>query len=34
VQLSAIQRMLRRAKPDLQHPQAAFTYPNKKKKVA
>jgi len=27
IQLSAIQRMLRRARPDLDHPQAAFKYP-------
>ncbi len=29
IQLSAIQRMLRRARPDLNHPQAAFKYPKK-----
>ena len=34
IQLSAIQRMLRRAKPDPRHPQAAFKYPNKGTKVA
>lgn len=34
VQLSAIQRMLRRLKPDLNHPQAEFKYPKNVKKVA
>jgi putative transposase len=34
VQLSAIQRMLRRLRPDLDHPQAEFKYPKKEKKVA
>ncbi len=33
VQLSAMQRMLRRAKPDLNKPQAAFKYPKKSGKV-
>jgi putative transposase len=34
IQLSAIQRMLRRARPDRAHPQAAFKYPNKRDKAA
>jgi putative transposase len=34
VQLSAIQRMLRRLKPDLAHPQAEFKYPKNRDKVA
>ena len=34
VQLAAIQRMLRRLKPDLDHPQAEFKYPKNEKKVA
>lgn len=34
IQLSAIQRMLRRLKPDLDHPQAEFKYPKKGNKVA
>lgn len=34
VQVSAIQRMLRRLKPDRDHPQAEFKYPKKEKKVA
>ena len=34
IQLSAIQRMLRRLKPDCRHPQAAFKYPRKVKQVA
>ena len=33
VQLSAIQRMLRRARPDLDHPQAAFRYRQQSGKV-
>jgi putative transposase len=33
LQVSAIQRMLRRARPDLNHPQAAFKYPKKSSKV-
>jgi len=34
IQLSALQRMLRRLKPDLNHQQAAFKYPKKDKKTA
>ena len=34
VQISAIQRMLRRLKPDPRHPQAEFKYPNKIKELA
>ena len=34
IQLSAIQRMLRRLRPDVDHPQAEFKYPKKKDKVA
>jgi putative transposase len=34
IQLSALQRMLRRLKPDRDHQQAAFKYPKKDKKVA
>jgi putative transposase len=34
IQLSAIQRMLRRAKPDENNPQAAFKYPKKTAKAA
>lgn len=34
VQISAIQRMLRRLKPASDHPQAEFKYPKKEKKVA
>jgi putative transposase len=34
VQLSAVQRMLRRLKPDRDHPQAAFKYPKKVKAIA
>ena len=34
IELSAIQRMLRRAKPDQNHPQAAFKYPKKSNKLA
>lgn len=34
VQLSAIQRMVRRLKPDDEHPQAEFKYPNKTKQIA
>lgn len=34
VQLSAIQRMLRRLEPDLEHRQADFKYPKKNNKVA
>lgn len=34
IQLSAIQRMLRRLRPDLDHPQAEFKYPKKESKVA
>jgi putative transposase len=34
VQVGAIQRMLRRSKPDLNHPQAAFKYPKKADKEA
>jgi len=34
VQLSAIQRMLRRSKPDLDHPQAGFKYPKNSDKAA
>jgi len=33
IQLSAIQRMLRRSRPDRNHPQAAFKYPTKSGKV-
>jgi putative transposase len=33
IQLSAIQRMLRRSRPDRNHPQAAFKYPKKSGKV-
>src|SRR5262249_53261258 len=33
VQLSAIQRMLRRLRPDLDHPQAEFKYPKNEKEV-
>lgn len=34
IQVSAIQRMLRRSRPDLSHPQAAFKYPKKSEKAA
>jgi putative transposase len=34
IQLSAMQRMLRRLRPDVDHPQAEFKYPKKKDKVA
>jgi putative transposase len=34
IQLSAIQRMLRRSQPDLNNPQAVFKYPKKRDKVA
>jgi transposase len=34
IQISAIQRMLRRLKPNLNNPQAKFKYPKKDKKVA
>jgi putative transposase len=34
IQISAIQRMLRRAKPDLDNRQAEFKYPQKDKKIA
>jgi putative transposase len=34
IQLSAIQRMLRRGRPDRNHAQAAFTYPKKGDRVA
>jgi putative transposase len=34
IQISAIQRMLRRLKPNLNNPQAEFKYPKKDKKVA
>ena len=34
IQISAMQRMLRRARPDLNHPPAAFKYPKKGVKVA
>jgi transposase len=34
VRLSAIRRMLRRLRPDLDHPQAEFKYPKNDKKVA
>ena len=34
IQLSAIQRMLRRSRPDLNQPQAAFKYPKRSGKVA
>jgi putative transposase len=34
IQLSAVQRMLRRLKPDQDHQQAKFKYPKKDKKVA
>jgi putative transposase len=34
IQISAIQRMLRRARPNLNNPQAEFKYPKKEKKVA
>jgi putative transposase len=34
VQISAIQRMLRRLKPDPSHPQASFQYPKKSKELA
>ena len=34
IQLSAMQRMLRRSRPDLNQPQAAFQYPKKSGKVA
>jgi transposase len=33
IQVGAIQRMLRRSRPDLNHPQAAFKYPKKSDKV-
>jgi len=34
IELSAIQRMLRRLRPDLGHPQAEFKYPKNESKVA
>lgn len=34
IQISAIQRMLRRAKPDLDNPQPEFKYPKSDKKIA
>jgi putative transposase len=34
LQVSAIQRMLRRSRPDLNHPQAVFKYPKKSDNVA
>jgi putative transposase len=34
VQIAAVQRMIRRLRPDQKNPQAAFKYPKKKKKVA
>jgi len=34
IQISAVQRMMRRLRPDTKNPQAVFKYPNKDKKVA